>query len=150
MRTVANTPFAFLQEIAVYTSYSIQHVVGARCQRCQTTRHSFGRGLLARRPSRRIPLVPFSSGSSGGVGGGDSDALPSTLTLSQAYSLLGLDEGASYDAVLTAKNALLTRYQGQDEKKMEVELAYDIIFNSRLKARLSGDLPVSNKVGVEG
>jgi len=148
MRTVAHTPFAFLQEIAVYTS---QHVVGARCQRCQTTRHSFGRGRLARLPSRRTSsLVPFSSGSSGGGGGGDSDALPSTLTLSQAYSLLGLDEGASYDAVLTAKNALLTRYQGQDEKKMEVELAYDIIFNSRLKARLSGDLPVSNKVGVEG
>lgn len=143
MRTVANTPFAFLQEIAVYTS---QHVVGARCQRGQTTR----RGHFARLPSRRIPpLIPFSSGSSGGGGGGgDSDALPSTLTLSEAYSLLGLDERASYDAVLSAKNALLSRYQGQDEKKMEVELAYDIIFNSRLKARLSGDLPVSNKVGV--
>lgn len=86
------------------------------------------------------------SGSTGGSG--DSDALPSTLTLSQAYSLLGLDEGASYDAVLNARNALLNRYRGQDDKKMEVELAYDIIFNSRLKARLSGDLPVSNKVSV--
>ena len=78
--------------------------------------------------------------------GGDSEAYPAAMSLADAYSALGLKENSSYEAVLDAKNKLLTRFQGQMEKKMEIETAYDVIFSQQLKARLSGDLPVSNKV----
>ena len=70
------------------------------------------------------------------------------LSLSEAYTKLGLQDGASYDEVLNAKNMLMKEYEGNQEKRIEVEVAYDLIFNSRLKARLSGDLSVSNQVGV--
>lgn len=81
-----------------------------------------------------------------GASSGDSEAFPAAMSLADAYSTLGLKEGSSYEAVLDAKNKLLTRFQGQMEKKMEIETAYDVIFSQQLKARLSGDLPVSNRV----
>lgn len=104
----------------------------------------------SREPIRRLPVTPLSatsSGSDGGAGGGDNpEALPAAPSLREAYSLLGLKEGSSYETVLDAKNRLMERYQGQREKLKNIELAYDTIFSSQLKARLSGDLPVSNKV----
>jgi len=78
--------------------------------------------------------------------GGESEAFPAGISLSEAYNVLGLKENASYEAVLDAKNSLIQRYSGQKEKQVQIELAYDIIFSSQLKARLSGDLNVSNRV----
>lgn len=77
---------------------------------------------------------------------GGEEAFPAQLTLSEAYSLLGVRENAPYEEVLSAKNKLLRKAEGNNEKQMTIEVAYDIIFSSQLKARLSGDLPVSNKV----
>lgn len=78
--------------------------------------------------------------------GGESEAFPTGLTLSEAYSVLGLKEDATYESVLAAKKRLLDRTGGDKDKEMEIEIAYDIIFSSQLKARLSGDLAVSNRV----
>ena len=116
--------------------------------------------LSARRPARQGRPRPSGAGSFGGrrdagprllcrAGDGDSEASPgSELSLREAYSLLGLPEGASYEAVVAAKNKLRARYAGEEEKATRVELAYDAIFSSQLKARLTGALPVSNKVSA--
>lgn len=78
---------------------------------------------------------------------GESESgVPSTLTLTEAYKALGLPEGSSYDEVLSAKNRLLEGAGNNMERKMEVEAAYDLIFSSQLRARLTGDLPVSSNV----
>lgn len=47
---------------------------------------------------------------------------------------------------LEQKNKLLEECQGDQERKMQIEIAYDTIFSSQLKARLSGTLNVSNSV----
>ena len=78
--------------------------------------------------------------------GGDSEAFPMNLSLADAYKVLGLRDGATYDQVLGAKNKLLEECQGDQERKMQIEIAYDTIFSSQLKARLSGNLNVSNSV----
>ena len=79
--------------------------------------------------------------------GSDSgEVFPSAMTLSDAYIALGLKEGSSYEAVLDAKNRLLNKFDGQTDKRLAIETAYDVIFSQQLKARLSGDLPVSNRV----
>lgn len=68
------------------------------------------------------------------------------LSLADAYKVLGLRDGATYEQVLGAKNKLLEECQGDQERKMQIEIAYDTIFSSQLKARLSGTLNVSNSV----
>lgn len=69
--------------------------------------------------------------------------LPDVLSLSEAYSLLGLKENAKSEEVIIAKNRLLKRHEADTEKKMQIEQAYDLIFMKRMKARLSGELEVS-------
>ena len=96
------------------------------------------------RPSRQS-LISGATGSSGN-GGDSSEAYPASMTLADAYSILGLKETATYDSVVDAKNRLLGKFEGQMEQKMKIETAYDLIFSQQLKARLSGSLPVSNRV----
>lgn len=68
------------------------------------------------------------------------------MSLTDAYRMLGLQEGAGYEAVLSAKNALLSRNKNNRERCLEIEMAYDRIFISQLKARLSGELRVAESV----
>jgi hypothetical protein len=42
-------------------------------------------------------------------GGESPEALPETMSLSDAYTILGLSEGTGYEAVLSKKNALLAK-----------------------------------------
>ncbi|EFN57194.1 hypothetical protein CHLNCDRAFT_143604 [Chlorella variabilis] len=72
--------------------------------------------------------------------------VPPALTLSEAYATLGLGEGSAYDEVLAAKNVLLERHADDLERRYQVEQAYDLIFASQLRARLTGDLPVASNV----
>ncbi|KAG7673100.1 hypothetical protein Ndes2437A_g01224 [Nannochloris sp. 'desiccata'] len=95
--------------------------------------------------SKQLQLVSRATGSSGN-GGDSSEAFPAAMTLADAYQILGLKESATYDSVVEAKNRLLGKFEGQMEKKEEIETAYDLIFSQQLKARLSGNLPVSNRV----
>lgn len=72
------------------------------------------------------------------------------LTVEEAYQVLGLNMESGYDQVLARKDALLEECEksGDDaqQKALLVEIAYDTIFSSQLKARLSGDLKVSSSV----
>ncbi|PSC76228.1 CHAPERONE-LIKE PROTEIN OF chloroplastic [Micractinium conductrix] len=68
------------------------------------------------------------------------------LTLGEAFATLGLAEGTPYEAVLAAKNRLLEKSSDDFQRRMEIEAAYDLIFSSQLRARLTGNLPVSTNV----
>lgn len=46
--------------------------------------------------------------------------VPPALTLTEAFTTLGLAEGATYDEVLAAKNSLLARHADDFERRMEV------------------------------
>jgi hypothetical protein len=102
---------------------------------------------LTKQPARFSKRFTIVSGATdSGSGGDSSEASPTAMTLADAYSILGLKETATYDSVVDAKNRLITKFEGQVEKKSEIESAYDLIFSQQLKARLSGNLPVSNRV----
>ncbi len=110
------------------------------------------RGVVANRQlfkpahfSRQLHLITRATDGSGSSGS-SGDSSGAAMTLADAYSILGLKETATYDSVVDAKNRLLGKFEGQTEKKMEIETAYDLIFSQQLKARLSGNLPVSNRV----
>lgn len=92
------------------------------------------------------------SSSKGDEGGNDSQggsgppSVEKGMSLEEAYGVFGLPTNASYDAVLERKGKLLEGCQGDQERATVVEIAYDVIFSSQLKARLSGDLNVSTSV----
>ncbi|KAI8101613.1 hypothetical protein M9434_006680 [Picochlorum sp. BPE23] len=92
------------------------------------------------------------SSSKGDEGGNDSQggsgppSVEQGMSLEEAYGVFGLSTNASYDDVLERKGKLLEECQGDQERAMVVEIAYDVIFSSQLKARLSGDLNVSTSV----
>lgn len=69
-----------------------------------------------------------------------------SLTLEEAYEVLGLSVGAPYDDVLARKSKLLEEFASNQEKSLLVECANDIILSSNLQARLSGQLKVSSSV----
>lgn len=79
-----------------------------------------------------------------------SPSIEGGLTVEEAYQVLGLGVDSGYDQVLERKEALLEECEksGGDaqQKALLVEIAYDTIFSSQLKARLSGDLKVSSSV----
>lgn len=79
-----------------------------------------------------------------------SPSIDGGLTVEEAYRVLGLDTNSGYDDVLARKDAMLEECgrSGDDaqQKALLVEVAYDTIFSSQLKARLSGDLKVSSSV----
>ena len=72
-----------------------------------------------------------------------------SLTLEEAYEVLGLSVGAPYDDVLARKTVLLEECKasgGNQERALLVECANDVILSSNLQARLSGQLKVSSSV----
>lgn len=116
-------------------------------ERCYTVSWSSGQ----KRQSLRVCGTP------GGMEEEGRDRAPSGspsveggLTVEEAYQVLGLNMESGYDQVLARKDALLEECEksGDDaqQKALLVEIAYDTIFSSQLKARLSGDLKVSSSV----
>jgi hypothetical protein len=98
--------------------------------------------------ARRARLLARSQGNEEDPNIRSSEALPA-LTLEEAYHVLGLQVGSSYDDVLAKKTELLEECDASgdnQEKALLVECANDIILSSNLKARLSGDLKVSTSV----
>eukprot|EP00887_Chlorella_sp_A99_P003444 scaffold7.g3444.t1 len=97
-------------------------------------------------PRRSRPLAAGAGSTGGAAEEPPSSSSGTELTVAKAYSLLGLEEGASGEAVLQAKNSLLARHGGDQAACDKVEAAYDLIFMQLMRARLSGDLPVSANV----
>lgn len=61
------------------------------------------------------------------------------MSTDQAYSLLGVREGAGFDEILTAKNKLTKANEHDQDKIVKIETAYDILFMQSMKKRLAGE-----------
>ncbi|CAL5224812.1 g7558 [Coccomyxa viridis] len=61
------------------------------------------------------------------------------MSTDQAYTLLGVREGAGFEEILTAKNKLTKSNEHDQDKIVRIETAYDILFMQSMKKRLAGE-----------
>ncbi|KAL6781476.1 CGL1 [Auxenochlorella protothecoides x Auxenochlorella symbiontica] len=105
---------------------------GVQFDSTHATRASSGR-------KRRLGLVHASNG--------ESPEAPSTsLSPDEAYMVLGLATGATFEEVVRSKNRLLAKHAPGSAGAMRVEGAYDSLFMHLMRTRLAGDTAVPNKV----
>jgi hypothetical protein len=127
-----------------------RHVAGAATK----VRSANSKSLGPARPQRRVvvattsTIVARAEGQDADGSGQDPGTRSSvaSLTLEEAYGVLGLSPGAPYDDVLARKSKLLEECKSNPEKALLVECANDTILSSNLQARLSGQLKVSSSV----
>ncbi|KAL6758360.1 hypothetical protein V8C86DRAFT_2597874 [Haematococcus lacustris] len=79
------------------------------------------------------------------AGASGSEPSRSSPSVAEAHSILGVSATASFDEVVNAKNKLMSGTRDQ-QRRMELESAYDVIFMQNMKKRLSGELEVSTSV----
>eukprot|EP00775_Hariotina_reticulata_P012624 gene12624-12754_t len=73
--------------------------------------------------------------------------LPQTISTDEALQILGLKTGeTSFEQILTAKNKQLQANQSNQDRLMEIEAAYDVLFMQSMKKRITGELEVSSSV----
>jgi len=73
--------------------------------------------------------------------------LPTGLTAAEAYDVLGLPNTEhTFEQILTAKNKQLAANPGDQERQLQIEAAYDVLFMQSMKKRISGELEVSSSV----
>lgn len=79
---------------------------------------------------------------------GDSEAVPPVQQMSyeDALKVLGLSGPSSFDQIVNAKNKQLAASQSNQEKMMEIETAYDVLFMQSMKKRITGDIEVPTSV----
>ncbi|GAX79759.1 hypothetical protein CEUSTIGMA_g7200.t1 [Chlamydomonas eustigma] len=68
------------------------------------------------------------------------------LSSEDAAKILGVSSSSSFDEVLAKKNALLLKAAGDQERVMELEAAYDVVFMQSMKRRITGETNVSTSV----
>jgi hypothetical protein len=75
------------------------------------------------------------------------DGAPESYTMDYqgALKFLGLNEGASSEDMVRAKNQMISRYQEEEEKLKKVEAAYDVVLMRSLMKRSQGEVS-DNKV----
>jgi hypothetical protein len=76
-------------------------------------------------------------------GSSSPDSLPASMSLDAARTLLGVGEGASFDEIVASKNRLLKSVDGDMDRQIEVETAYDILLMQSMKRRLTGEVPTA-------
>lgn len=74
---------------------------------------------------------------------GDYEAASINLSQEDAYKILELSPGASFDEIVAAKNKLLASSGSNQNRVLEVEAAYDVLFMLSMKQRLSGQVASS-------
>lgn len=75
------------------------------------------------------------------------DGAPESYTMDYqgALKFLGLNEGASSEDMVRAKNQMISRYQEEEDKLKKVEAAYDVVLMRSLMKRSQGEVS-DNKV----
>uniref|UniRef100_A0A804RDB2 Protein CHAPERONE-LIKE PROTEIN OF POR1, chloroplastic n=1 Tax=Zea mays TaxID=4577 RepID=A0A804RDB2_MAIZE len=68
----------------------------------------------------------------------DSSPAPFEMTVEDALKLLGVAEGASFDEILRAKNAVLASCKDDQDAVAQVEAAYDMLLMQSLSQRRAG------------
>ncbi|KAK1261840.1 hypothetical protein QJS04_geneDACA001267 [Acorus gramineus] len=66
------------------------------------------------------------------------DSAPFEMSLENALKLLGVDEGASFDDILSAKNLIIATCKDDQEAIARVEAAYDMLLMQSLTQRRAG------------
>ncbi|KAF5831984.1 hypothetical protein DUNSADRAFT_12324 [Dunaliella salina] len=82
----------------------------------------------------------------GDLGPSEEQEMPDTMTPERARAVLQVSASSSFEEILAQKQKQLNRFGGDQEKAMEVEAAYDLLFMQSMKKRLSGELEVSTGV----
>jgi hypothetical protein len=82
------------------------------------------------------------------ISAGEGDiSVPNAMSVDQALSILGLKTGeGSFEQIVAAKNKQLAASQSNQERVMEIEAAYDVLFMQSMKKRITGELEVSSSV----
>lgn len=62
------------------------------------------------------------------------------MTVESAMDLLGVKEGASFDEILRAKKEVIDRSIGDEERLIQVEVAYDLLLMQSLSKRRAGNV----------
>ncbi|TVU48455.1 hypothetical protein EJB05_08093 [Eragrostis curvula] len=75
----------------------------------------------------------------------DSSPAPFEMTVEGALKLLGVAEGASFDEILRAKNAVLASCKDDQDAVAQVEAAYDMLLMQSLSQRRAGKV-VDNSI----
>ncbi|KAL2937032.1 Protein CHAPERONE-LIKE PROTEIN OF POR1 chloroplastic [Bienertia sinuspersici] len=73
------------------------------------------------------------------------DSAPFGMSVESALKLLGVQEGASFDDILRAKNSILSTCKDDPETVAQVEAAYDMLLMQSLTQRRAGKV-VNNSV----
>ncbi|KAG2442418.1 hypothetical protein HXX76_002504 [Chlamydomonas incerta] len=98
-------------------------------------------GFTATRPAfarRGVAFRPRAAGE---------DLPPATrITAEDACKLLDVGPNASFEEILQQKNRKLAQADGDVDKVVEIEAAYDILFMRSMKKRITGELEVSTAV----
>lgn len=74
----------------------------------------------------------------------DDFSAPSDMSVENALELLGVREGASFDEILRAKNAIIASCRDNQDAVAQVETAYDMLLMQSLSKRRSGKVANSN------
>ncbi|KAK3148434.1 hypothetical protein QOZ80_3BG0295050 [Eleusine coracana subsp. coracana] len=74
----------------------------------------------------------------------DSSPAPFEMTVESALKLLGVVEGASFDEILRAKNAVLASCKDDQNAVAQVEAAYDMLLMQSLSQRRAGKVADSS------
>ncbi|XP_042390494.1 protein CHAPERONE-LIKE PROTEIN OF POR1, chloroplastic-like isoform X3 [Zingiber officinale] len=85
--------------------------------------------LIFRKARRALPLAGSRA---------DDSSAPQEMTVESALEILGLSEGASFDEIVRAKNAVLASIRDDMEAVAQVEAAYEMLLMQSLSRRRSG------------
>ena len=100
-----------------------------------------------RRPFASLVRATPSDAPGAAAGGDDDDAPPAAMTVTDARGLLGVGSAATFDDVVAAKNRKLAELAaGDDDGRLRVEAAYDVLFMASMKSRITGELQVPTRV----
>lgn len=62
------------------------------------------------------------------------------MSSQEAYDLLGVKEGASFDQIMSAKNKLVSRAGNDQSRKTQLEVAYDTLLMQAMQKRIKGEV----------
>lgn len=68
------------------------------------------------------------------------------MTLQEAQDLLKVRSTDDFDTIMRAKNKQVAKVDGDQEKIFMIEAAYDLLLMQNMRARLTGEMKVSNNV----
>ena len=108
-----------------------------RLQHRGSVKHTSGSPRLVH-PSRRRDSSEQRLGLH--IPSGSNGSAPENLDYNTAIQFLGLRDGATSEEMIRARNVMLARYQEDDENRVKVEAAYDVLLMQSFLRRTKGEV----------